>query len=265
MADINVLSGEKDFKKLEDKKVVLLDVEGTVTPGDHHVPQNPRPEHVYQVFEGESFEVKTDLGYWSGLHLLAGERPSEYFKRVDKWWNGQISREEFEEKNVRQLNELLDQSDHETAQDLVEWYNNSFLDLREKSPELVKAFQDAGFSVGILSHTSESLSMTAAENLGADFVVPSWTFQFEGGRFEFIEKEVYADDKSEVVDEMKEAGVTSMMFVGNGENDIEICERCDKAFMVENKEQVNYEDVDAETGSFVEVLEKVRKELGVEK
>ena len=265
MTDIDVLSGENDFQKLEDKKVVLLDVEGTVTPGDRHVPKNPRPEHVYQVFEGESFEVKTDLGYWSGLHLLAGEKPAEYFQRVDKWWNGQISREEFEEENVSQLNELLDQSDHETAQDLVEWYNNSFLNLRERSPELVKAFDKEGYTVGIISHTSESLSMTAAENLGADFVVPSWTFQFEEGRFEFIEKDVYADDKSEVIEEMRDAGVDKIMFVGNGENDIDICERADKAFMVENKEQVNYERLEAESGSFEEVLETVKEQIGGEK
>ncbi|AOV94452.1 hypothetical protein AQV86_00830 [Nanohaloarchaea archaeon SG9] len=262
MTEIDVLSGKDDFEKLENEKVVLVDVEGTVTPGGRHVPKNPRPEHVYQVFEGETFEVKTDLGYWSGLHLLAGERPSEYFQRVDKWWNGQITREEFEEKNVNQLNQLLDRSDHETAQDLVEWYNRSFLNLREKSPELVKAFHSEEFSVGVLSHTSESLSITAAEQLDADFVVPSWTFQFEEGRFEFIEKEIYADDKSEVVDEMKEAGVEEIYFVGNGENDIDICERADQAFMIENKEQINYEQLDADSGEFKEVVKKVRERLG---
>lgn len=245
--------------------MVLIDVEGTVTPGDRHVPQNPRPEHVYQIFDGETFEVKTDLGYWSGLHLLAGETPSEYFERVDKWWNGQISREKFEEKNVEQLNQLLDQSDHETAEDLVEWYNNSFLDLREASPEMVEIFHEAGYKVGMLSHTSESLSETAAEQLDADFVVPSWTFQFEGGRFEFIEKKIYADDKSEVIGEMKDAGVEEIAFVGNGENDIDICEKSGKAYMIENKEQINYERVDADTGSFEEVLEKVKQDLGGEK
>lgn len=261
MAEIDILSGREDFQNLEDEKVVLIDVEGTVTPGDRHVPQNPRPEHVYQVFEGKTFEVKTDLGYWSGLHLLAGETPSEYFKRVDKWWNGQISREKFEEKNIEQLNRLLDKSDHETAEDLVEWYNNSFLNLRESSPDMIEAFQNAGYRVGMLSHTSESLSETAAEQLKADFVVPSWTFRFEEGRFEFIEKKVYADDKSEVVGEMKDAGVEEIAFVGNGENDIEISEKSDKAYMIENKEHINYSKVDADTGSFEEVLEKIKQDF----
>lgn len=262
MTDIDVLEGKKDFKTLKGEKVVLMDVEGTLTPGDRHVPQNPRPEHVYKMFEGESFEVKTDLGYWSGLHLLAGERPKEYFRRVDKWWNGQISREEFEEKNVEQLNKLLDQTDHETAEDLVEWYNQSFLDLREKSYELVEAFEKSDYRVGIISHTSESLSCTAAEELGADFVVPSWTFKFSDGEFQFIEKEIYADDKSKAFEEMKEAGASKIVFLGNGANDVEIAEKAEESFMVENHEEVEYDEVDAETGEFEDILKTVRSRYG---
>ncbi|MFB6174490.1 MAG: HAD family hydrolase [Candidatus Nanohalobium sp.] len=262
MKDIEVLSGKKDFKAFEGKKVVLMDVEGTLKPGDRHVPPNPRPEHVYRMFEGESFEIKTDLGYWSGLHLLAGETPEEYFRRVDKWWNGQISREEFEQENVQQLNKLLEETDHETAEDLVEWYNKSFLNLRDRSAELVKAFKESGFKVGILSHTSESMSCKAARNLDADFVVPSWTFKFSDGRFKFIEKDVYADDKSKAFNEMKEAGVRKIVFVGNGANDVDIAEKAENSFMVENHEQVEYNNVDAETGEFKDILEIVKKRYG---
>ncbi|MFB6115713.1 MAG: HAD family hydrolase [Candidatus Nanohalobium sp.] len=262
MNDLEVLSGVDDFKKLEGEKVVLLDVEGTVTPGNRHVPQNPRPDHVYQMFQGETFEVKTDLGYWSGLHLLAGERPEEYFRRVDKWWNGQKSREEFEEENIQQLNDLLEKTDHETAEDLVEWYNKSFLNLRENSRDVVDIFHEAGYKVGMLSHTSESLSKTAGRELGADFVVPSWTFKFENGRFEFIEKEVYAEDKSEVVDEMEEAGVKEIVFVGNGKNDIEISNEAEKAYMVENENDVDYDEIEAYTGEFENVLDRIRSDFG---
>lgn len=262
MTEVNVLAGEDDFEDLENKDVLLLDVEGTVTKEDKHVPQDPRPEHVYQMFEGENFEVKTDLGYWSGLHLLAGERPSEYFERVDKWWNGVISREEFEEKNVSQLNELLSQTDHETAEDLVEWYNRSFLDLRQDSYELVKIFQDQGFRVGMISHTSESLSVRAAQELGADFVVPSWRFRFSDGRFEFIEKKIYAEDKSEVVDEMEDAGVNRIAFIGNGGNDVRIAEEADRGYMVDNKEELDYSEIDARTDSFEKILEDVRQRFG---
>lgn len=239
-----------------------MDVEGTLTPGDRHVPEDPKPEHVYKIFEGKNFEVKTELGYWSGLHLLAGEKPSDYFERVQKWWNGQISREEFEEENIERLNSLLDQTDHETAQDLVKWYNQGFLNLRDRSKELVKLLKDSGFKVGILSHTSESLSAEAAEELDADFVVPSWTFMFSEGRFEFIEKEVYAEDKSQVVEEMENAGVSRILFIGNGDNDVNIAEEADESYMVENHEEVDYRNLDAFTGSFENILEKIDSEYG---
>ena len=260
MSEIKILTGKKDFEDL-DEKIVLMDVEGTLTPDDKHVPSNPRPEHVYKIFEGESFEVKTSLGYWSGLHLLAGEQPSEYFQRVEKWWEGLKTHEEFEEENVKKLNRLLDRTDHDTAQDLVKWYNKSFLDLRKQSQELVDLFKERGYTVGIISHTSQSLSRKAAEELGADFVVPAWRFRFEEGEFEFIEKEIYADDKSQALEELKNAGAKEVVFVGNGENDIEIADRADKAFMIENEEQVHYEKIDAETGDFKEVVDKVRASL----
>jgi phosphoserine phosphatase len=256
------MAGKESFKALKGEKVVLLDVEGTITPGDRHVPQNPRPEHVYQMFDGKNFKVKTDLGYWSGLHLLAGEKPEEYFRRVDKWWNGRLSREEFEQKNVQQLNKLLDQTDHETAEDLVRWYNRSFLNLREESYDLVEAFEEVGFQVGIISHTSKSLSRTAAEELGADFVIPSWHFKFDGGRFQFIEKEIYAEDKSKAFEEMKDVGIEKVAFIGNGANDVEIAEKSEEAFMVENHEEVEYDEVDAETGEFEEILETVEQRYG---
>jgi phosphoserine phosphatase len=262
MSDIKVLTGEKDFEKLGEK-IVLMDVEGTLTPDDKHVPENPDPEHVYKVFEGESFEVKTSLGYWSGLHLLAGEQPSEYFQRVEKWWEGLKTHEEFEKENVRRLNQLLERTDHDTAQELVKWYNKSFLDLRPMSQELVKAFQDSGYTTGVISHTSQSLSCKAAEELGIDFVVPAWRFNFSEGEFEFIEKEIYADDKSEALDELKNAGADEVVFVGNGQNDVEIADRADKSFMVENEQQVHYEKIDAETGEFEEVVEKVKSYLEV--
>jgi len=261
MTEIKVLAGTEGFENLDTKKVALIDVEGTLTPDNKKVPEDPEPEHVYKIFDGKSFEVKTDLGYWSGLHLLAGERPSEYFKRVENWWNGKTSREEFEEQNVKQLNTLLENTDHDTAQELVEWYNKSFLDLRNESQELVGVLKNAGHAVGIISHTSESLSKTVASEVEADFVVPAWRFKFKNGKFEYIEKKVYADDKSEVLTELDEAGIKEVAFIGNGENDVQIAEQADKAYMVENEEVIDYEKVDARTGDFERVLKAIKDDF----
>ncbi|MFB6180418.1 MAG: HAD family hydrolase [Candidatus Nanohalobium sp.] len=263
---MNILTGVEDFKALKGEKVVLMDVEGTLTPDSPGVPEDPRPEHVYQLFEeDESFEVETDLGYWSGLNLLAGEKPSDYFERVKAWWSDEITHEEFEEENVERLNSLLDRTDHSTAQELLEWYNKSFLNLRPRSEELVHFFQDKGFKTGIVSHTSKSLSVTAAERLEADFVVPSWTFKFKDGRFRFIEKRPYSHDKALVVDEMNEAGVKEVWFVGNGENDVSAAEAADEGFMVENVDKIDYCGIDAFSGSFEEVLEKAKQVLNGER
>jgi len=260
-----IIPEEKGFESLEGEKVALMDLEGTLTTGDKYVPRDPNPEHVYRLFDGEEFQVKTNLGYWSGLHLLAGERPAEYFKRVDRWKNGQISREEFEEKNIELMNKLIGRTESNTAEELIEWYNGQFLDLREQSMEIVDAFKDKGYKTAIISHTSQSLSERAAEALGIDFVVPTWKFRTEHGKFSYVDKTVYADDKSEILNHLRQNGVKEIAFVGNGKNDIDIAEKADMSYMIENKDGIRYKDIDAETGSFEEVLEKIKHDKEGEK
>lgn len=257
-----LIPSENSFKELEKEKIVLMDLEGTLTPGEMYVPRDPDPEHIYRVFDGENFEVKTDLGYWSGLHLLAGEKPSEYFQRVDRWRNDQISREQFEEENTRILNKLIRRTDNDTAEEVIEWYNSEFLNLRTQANDLVKLFDEAGYKTGIISHTSQSLSIRAAEALGIDFVVPTWRFDIEGGKFNYIEKTVYADDKSEITDNLKDANVEEIVFIGNGKNDVDIAEEADRGFMIENKDGVRYKDLNAKTGDFEEVLMKLKARFG---
>lgn len=259
MKNIDIIPGDKEFNSLKDEKVALLDVEGTLTPGNRKVPRDPNPEHVYQIFEGEDLEVKTDLGYWSGLHLLAGEQPTEYFKRVDRWRNDQISSEEFESENMRLLNRLVDRSEHESAEQLLSWYNNTFLNLREDSQDLVNYLKEAGYVIGIISHTSQSLSRVTAEKVGADFVVPTWKFKIHDGRFETVEKSVYADDKSEAVERLREAGAEHLVFVGNGKNDAEIANSADESYMIENQDEVKYRHIDAITGTFNQILDKIEQ------
>lgn len=262
MPEIQLIPSETGFSELEGEKVVLMDLEGTLTAGDLYVPRDPNPEHVYRVFDGEEFEVKTGLGYWSGLHLLAGEKPSEYFQRVDRWRNGQISREDFEEENMRMLNKLIRRTDNDTAEEVIEWYNGEFLSLRDRAKELVEIFEEAGYKTGVISHTSQSLSMRAAEALDMDFVVPTWRFDTEGGEFNYVEKTVYADDKSEIIDDLKDADIEQTVFIGNGKNDVDIAEEADRGFMIENDDGVTYKHVDAKSGDFEEVLKKLKARFG---
>ncbi len=261
MTEIDLIPSEKDFETLQGEKVVLMDLEGTLTAEDMYVPRDPNPEHVYRVFDGEDFEVHTNLGYWSGLHLLAGERPAEYFKRVDRWRNGQISREEFEEENINHLNKLIGRTDNSSAEEVIKWYNKQFLNLRDSAEELIQLFREKGFATGIISHTSQSLSVRAAEQLGIDFVVPTWRFETEYGEFSYVNKTKYAEDKSEIIDELKENGAEEIFFIGNGKNDIDIAEEADNSYMVENKDGLRYKDIDAGTGSFDEVLEMIKSDL----
>lgn len=265
MTEIDLIPDEKDFEVLEDEKVVLMDLEGTLTAEDMYVPRDPNPEHVYRVFDGEEFEVRTNLGYWSGLHLLAGEKPAEYFKRVDRWRNGQITRDEFEEKNIDLMNKLIGRTDKNSAEEVIEWYNREFLNLRDGSKELVELFKEQGYTTGIISHTSQSLSVRAAEELGIDFVVPTWIFETEYGEFSYVKKTKYAEDKSVIVDELKQNGVKDISFIGNGKNDISIAEEADNSYMIENKDGLRYKDIDAGTGGFEEVLEMIKTDLGGEK
>lgn len=262
---VDLVPDEKDFDQLESKKAVLMDLEGALTSGERYVPRDPNPQHVYKMFEGEDFEVKTDLGYWSGLHLLAGEKPSEYFTRVDRWRNGQLSREKFEEKNINLLNKIIRRTENDSAGEVIEWYNTQFLNLRDQSQELVDIFKDEEYSSGIISHTSQSLSKKAAEKLGMEFIVPTWKFETEYGDFSDVIKTKYADDKSHIVDELHDAGIEKIVFIGNGKNDVDIAEAADEAYMIENHDGVKYKDVDATTGTFDEVMQQIKQSVKGEK
>lgn len=250
-----------DEEEFEGRKIVLMDLEGTLTPGKRYLPEDPSPEDYRKLLNGKEVEGDVEVGYWSGLHLLTGEKPSDYFKRVENWQKNEISLEEFEGKNIRMWNSLVEDRNHDSAPDLINWYNRKYLDLRDESKDLVREFQESGYLVGILSHTSKTLSKLAAKDTGADFVVTAWKFSFEQGKFAFTEKKKYADEKAEIISEMRSKGAEKIVFVGNGENDVNISEGSDRGYLVENKDKLDYGSVDAFTGEFEEIFEKIKGDL----
>lgn len=255
---VEMISGE-NIEKLSGEKIALLDLEGTLTYVKRKVPENAEPEHMRQILGGEKLEGEVEIGYWTGLHLLAGEPPEKYYERMKKWEGGKISDNEFEEENTRQWNSLVENSKFESAEELLDWYNESFLNLRSRSQDLVEMLQERGFVTGIISHTSTSLSLHAAEKLGADFVVPTWNFNFEKGEFTIPSMEKYAEEKSHIIGDMNGLDVAEVIFFGNGKNDVKIAEKANKGFLVNNKETVDYSDVEVFTGSFEEVMRKAEE------
>ena len=242
---------------LKSDRMALMDLEGTLTPVKRKIPEDSGKDELLKVLEGETLEETQEIGYWSGLNFLAGERPEEYFERVNDWKSGDSSFEEFEEKNVELWNIFLEESDFKTAKEVVGWYNKKFLNLRLDAKKLVDYCQEKGLETGIITHTSTSLALEAAVEVGADFVVETWSFNFEGDRFDFTEYKDYALDKNKLIEEIEDQK-EFVAFFGNGENDIEIAENADKAFMVENRGEVEYKELDAFTGSFQQVLREAR-------
>lgn len=264
MIKITELVSEENIEILEGKKVALMDLEGTLTHVKRQVPQNADPEHMKRILDGEDLEGEVEVGYWTGIHLLEGETPEEYYNRMQKWKNGEITVDEFENENTKKWNNLVEESDFDTAEEFLEWYNESFLNLRGNADELIAILDENEYTTALISHTSTSLCLHAAEKLGIDFVVPTWSFSFEEGRFTRTDMEKYAEEKSHIIVDMEDLGTEEVIFFGNGANDINIAEKADKGFLVENKEEVDYSNVDAFTGSFKEIIEEVqRKEVEV--
>lgn len=246
----------EDIDNIDSKEIALMDLEGTLTPGNRDIPEDAGPDVMKNILDGERPEGSSEVGYWSGLHLLGGEHPDDYFDRVEEWKNGETSLDDFEDRNLEIWNNLVEESDFDSAQEFLEWYNQGFLDLRSESQELVDLCHERGLDVGIISHTSTSLSEAAADELDAEYVFPSWIFKFNGDKFARSQMEKYAEDKSLLVPELRDAGVERIVFYGNAKNDIEIANKADEAYMVENKEGLDYETVDAYSGSFDEVVSK---------
>ena len=242
---------------LESDRLALMDLEGTLTPVKRRIPGNADTDELLKVLEGETLEEAQEIGYWSGLNFLGGERPEEYFERVEDWKSGESSFEQFEARNVELWNSFLEESDFKTAKELVEWYNKKFLNLRLDADKLVNYCQEKGLETGIITHTSTSMALEAAVELGADFVVETWSFNFEGNKFDFTEYKDYALDKNKLIEEIEDQK-EFVAFFGNGQNDIEIAGNADKAFMIENREEIDYEKVDAFTGGFQQVIREAR-------
>lgn len=253
---------EENIERLSAEKVALLDLEGTLTHVKRKVPGNADPEHMERILDGEKLDGEIEIGYWTGIHLLAGEPPEEYYKRMNRWKEGKLTTAEFEEENTRQWNNLVEKSDFETAEEFLNWYNESFLNLRESAGKLVSKLQQSGFTTGLISHTSTSLCLHAAEKIGADFVVPTWSFNFEDGRFTRADMEKYAEEKSHIVDDMENLEVQKVFFYGNGQNDVDIAGKADRGFLIENKAEVDYTNIDAFTGSFEEIIEMTEEVIG---
>lgn len=250
---------EENLQKLKGEKVALLDLEGTLTHVKRKVPKNADPGHMEKILKGENLEGEVEIGYWTGIHLLAGETPEDYYERMKKWEKGETSVDEFENENLQQWNSLIEESDFETAEEFLEWYNERFLNLRSKAQDLIENLQEKGYIIGIISHTSTSLSIHAAEKLEADFVVPTWNFNFEEERFARAGMTKYAEEKSHILPELEDEDVEKVIFYGNGNNDTKIAEKVSKGFLVDNKQEVNYSSKECFTGSFEEVVEKTEE------
>jgi phosphoserine phosphatase len=253
------LISEENIEDIAGKNVALMDLEGTLTHVKRSIPQGAEPEHMERILEGESLEGSEEIGYWTGIHLLAGEPPEEYLDRWRSWRKGDISTDEFEAENTSLWNDLVESSEFDSAEELLEWYNEKFLNLREEAPKFTEILQKKGYRTGIISHSSTSLSIHAAEKLGIDFVVPTWSFNFEDGRFVRSEMEKYAEEKSHIIDEIESTDVDTAVFFGNGSNDVNIAESADKGFLIENKDRVDYESVNAFTGTFEEIMNETKE------
>lgn len=249
----------EEIDNIDSKEIALMDLEGTLTAGNRDIPKDADSDTMKNILDGKSPEGSSEVGYWSGLHLLGGEHPEEYFDRVEEWKNGETSLDDFENRNLEIWNNLVEESEFNNAQALLEWYNQGFLDLRPESQELVDLCHERGLDVGIISHTSTSLSKAAADELDAEYVFPSWTFKFNGDKFARSQMEKYAKDKSKLIPELRSAGVEKIAFYGNAQNDVKIANRADEAYMVENKEDLDYGSVDAYSGSFEEVVSKSKE------
>jgi phosphoserine phosphatase len=258
---ITELVSEQNIEELDGKKVAFMDLEGTLTYPKRKVPKNADPEHMRRLLDGEELEGEVEIGYWTGIHLLEGETPEEYHDRWDKWKNGDITVNEFENENTRMWNNLVEESDFNTAEEFLEWYNESFLNLRGNAKELIDILEEKGYTTALISHTSTSLCLHAAEKLGIDFVVPTWSFSFEDGKFTRADMEKYAEEKSHIIEELEELDTEEVIFFGNGQNDVNIAEKADKGYLVENKEDVNYSNINAFTASFEDIIEAQRREV----
>lgn len=248
-----------DIEDIDSKEIALMDLEGTLTPGNRDIPEDADSDTMRNILDGKQPEGSSEVGYWSGLHLLGGEHPENYSDRVEEWKNGETSLDEFENTNLEIWNNLVEESDFDNAHELLEWYNQGFLDLRSESQELIDLCHERDLDVGIISHTSTSLSKVAAEELGAEYVFPSWIFNFDGDKFARSQMEKYAEDKSLLIPELRDAGVERILFYGNAQNDIEIANKADEAYMVDNKEDLDYESVDAYSGSFEKKVQKTEE------
>lgn len=253
------LISEQNIEEVGGENVALMDLEGTLTHVKRSIPEDPEPEDMREILAGKTFEGDEEIGYWTGLHLLAGEKPEKYLGRWRKWRKGDVSTEAFEGKNTELWNGLVEKSEFESAEDFLAWYNEEFLNLREKARDLVELLQKKGYTTGIISHTSTSLSIHAAEKLEIDFVVPTWSFNFVDGKFGRSEMKKYAEEKSHIVDELESEDVEKVIFFGNASNDVDIAELADEGFLVENRDRVDYESTDAFTGAFIDIIDILEK------
>lgn len=248
-----------NMKDISSDAVALMDLEGTLTYGKRKVPEKAEPIHMRKLLEGETSEGEVEIGYWSGIHLLSGEPPKSYFSRVRDWKDNEINTEEFETKNLSLWNNMIQNSSFRTTGEFIEWYNTRFLDLRDKAEKLIEMCQSKGFETGIVSHTSTSLSKHAAQKLGIEYVFPTWMLEFDEDGFSSPEKTKYAEEKSHLLEDLKQTGVEQIVFFGNGENDVNIAQQADKSYMVENREEVDYMNLNAFTGSFEQILEEFQE------
>jgi phosphoserine phosphatase len=255
MREINT---KKSFRNLEPDKVVLMDLEGTLAkiyqPEIDSFGDVSNLEEVYS-------EEREGLHYWEVFQALSGEDWDRYNRRFSNWKSGDLSKEEFEEENIGFWNSMLEESEFESAEDLISHFNEIFLNLRAKAKDVVQYASEKGYEVGIISHAPNKFVKTAAKKVEADFIVPNVSFVVEEGRFTWVEENEITKDKSKVLHYLEDY-VSEVVFVGNGKNDVSLSEAADSGYLIENDTLVDYSNVNAYTGSFDDVRQKLISDLG---
>lgn len=111
--------------------------------------------------------------------------------------------------------------------------------------EIVAAFREMGVCTMLVSGALDTYSRDCARRLGVDVHVPTWSLTFEDdGGFVSIEQGRYSG-KVDLARDLADAGCT-VWAVGNGHNDLPMVEAADHAFMVPNRDDIDYDAVGAE-------------------
>jgi len=124
--------------------------------------------------------------------------------------------------------------------------------------DIVAAFREQGVCTMLISGALDRFSCEAGERLGVDVHVPTWSLSFDAdGGFVSIEQGRYSA-KVDLARDLADAGCT-VWAVGNGHNDLPMVEVVEKAFMVPNRDDIDYEQVGAEPVERADLSARLRE------